>query len=75
MSLTMPGTPNSTAGTGPGPTSNGLVRWLSLRAYGLVTSVLFGATTPPRKMRARFERFARAAAAPGWPDEPRARPA
>jgi acetyl esterase/lipase len=33
-------------------------RWLSLRAYGLVTSALFGATTPPLKMRARFERFA-----------------
>lgn len=35
------------------------VRWLSLRAYGLVTSTLFGATTPPLKMRARFERLAR----------------
>lgn len=34
-------------------------RWLSLRGYGLVTSTLFGATTPPLKMRARFERFAR----------------
>jgi epsilon-lactone hydrolase len=32
-------------------------RWLSLRAYGVVTRTLFGATTPPRKMRARFERF------------------
>lgn len=31
---------------------------MSLRAYGLVTSTLFGATTPHRKMRARFERFA-----------------
>jgi hypothetical protein len=31
--------------------------WLSLRAYGVVTSTLFGATTPPEKMRARFERF------------------
>ncbi len=35
-----------------------LERWLSVRAYGLVTSALFGATTPPRKMRARFERLA-----------------
>jgi monoterpene epsilon-lactone hydrolase len=34
-------------------------RWLSLRAYGLVTSTLFGATTPPVKMRGRFERFSR----------------
>jgi monoterpene epsilon-lactone hydrolase len=32
-------------------------RWLSLRGYGIATSALFGATTPPRKMRARFERF------------------
>jgi epsilon-lactone hydrolase len=34
-------------------------RWLSLRAYGLVTSTLFGATTPPVTMRGRFERFSR----------------
>jgi monoterpene epsilon-lactone hydrolase len=34
-------------------------RWLSLRAYGLVTSALFGATTPPKTMRRRFERFSR----------------
>lgn len=34
-------------------------RWLSLRAYGLVTSTLFGATTPPLTMRARFERLSR----------------
>ena len=34
-------------------------RWLSLRGYGLVTSTLFGATTPPLKMRARFERLSR----------------
>jgi acetyl esterase/lipase len=33
-------------------------RWLSLRGYGLVTSALFRASTPPEKMRARFERFA-----------------
>jgi epsilon-lactone hydrolase len=32
---------------------------VSLRAYGLVTSTLFGATTPPLKMRARFERLGR----------------
>lgn len=32
-------------------------RWLSLRAYGLFTSTLFRATTPPAVMRARFERF------------------
>lgn len=32
-------------------------RWLSVRAYGLVTSTLFGATTPPATLRARFERF------------------
>ncbi len=29
-----------------------------MRAYGLVASTLFGADTPPRTMRARFERFA-----------------
>ncbi|MFZ1905192.1 MAG: alpha/beta hydrolase [Steroidobacteraceae bacterium] len=34
-------------------------RWLSLRAYGLITSTLFGATTPPVTMRGRFERFSR----------------
>jgi epsilon-lactone hydrolase len=34
-------------------------RWLSLRAYGLVTSTLFGAATPPLAMRARFERLSR----------------
>lgn len=32
-------------------------RWVSLRAYGLVTSTLFGATISPLKARARFERF------------------
>ena len=36
-----------------------LRRWLSLRGYGLVTSTLFGATTPPLTMRARFERLSR----------------
>jgi len=34
-------------------------RWLSLRAYGLVTSSLFGAGTPPMTMRGRFERLSR----------------
>ncbi len=34
-------------------------RWMSLRAYGLVTSTLFGATTSPLTMRARFERLSR----------------
>lgn len=34
-------------------------RWLSLRGYGLVTSTLFGATTSPLTMRARFERLSR----------------
>lgn len=34
-------------------------RWASLRAYGLVTSTLFGATSSPLTMRARFERFSR----------------
>jgi len=36
-----------------------LKRWLSLQGYGLVTSTLFGATTPPLRMRARFERLSR----------------
>ena len=34
-----------------------LKRWLSLRGYGIVTSALFGATTSPLAMRARFERL------------------
>ncbi|MGB5079767.1 MAG: alpha/beta hydrolase [Burkholderiales bacterium] len=34
-------------------------RWLSLRGYGLVTSALFGAKTPPLAMRRRFERLSR----------------
>lgn len=33
-------------------------RWLAVRAYGLFARSLFGATTPPAVMRARFERFA-----------------
>jgi monoterpene epsilon-lactone hydrolase len=45
------------------PTGAGLLsywkRWISLRAYGLVTSTLFGATSSPLTMRARFERFSR----------------
>lgn len=32
-------------------------RWLSLHPYGVVTRTLFGARTPPERMRARFERF------------------
>ncbi len=35
-------------------------RWLSVLGYGLVTRTLFGAETPPRTMRARFERWASA---------------
>jgi len=31
------------------------MQWLSLRGYGLVTSALFGAGTPPLVMRRRFE--------------------
>lgn len=38
---------------------SGWKRWLSVHAYGLFTSVLFRAQTPPRTLRARFERFAR----------------
>jgi acetyl esterase/lipase len=34
-------------------------RWLSLQAYGLFTSTLFRARTPPQTLRARFERFGR----------------
>jgi epsilon-lactone hydrolase len=45
------------------PVGAGLVsslkRWVSLRAYGIVTTALFGANTSPLVMRARFERFAR----------------
>jgi len=41
----------------PLQTSGSLKRWVSLRAYGLITSTLFGATTSPLKMRVRFERF------------------
>lgn len=37
-----------------------LTRWLSLRGYGLVTSLLFGAATPPQVMRARLERLGEA---------------
>src|SRR3954447_22079453 len=40
------------------PLSRTAKRWLSLRGYGLVTSVLFRATTPPETLRARFERLA-----------------
>lgn len=32
-------------------------RWVSLLGYGLFTSILFRARTPPQTLRARFERF------------------
>ncbi|GAC1451957.1 MAG: hypothetical protein PVSMB6_02630 [Steroidobacteraceae bacterium] len=41
------------------PAARSWTRWASLRAYGLVTSTLFGATTSPQTMRARFERLSR----------------
>src|SRR5512143_3335012 len=47
-----------TAVTAPTGSLARLSRWLSLRAYGLVASTLFGAGTPPARMRARYERFA-----------------
>ena len=34
-----------------------LTRWLSLRAYGVITRTLFGPGTHPKIMRRRFERF------------------
>lgn len=49
---------SASAPAGDGPLSS-LKRWVSLRAYGLVTSTLFGATASPLTMRARFERFGR----------------
>jgi acetyl esterase/lipase len=39
----------------PRASSGGWMRCLSLRGYGLVTSALFGAGTPPLVMRRRFE--------------------
>jgi acetyl esterase/lipase len=36
-----------------------IIRWLSLRAYGLVMRSLFRPRTPPQTMRRRFERFGR----------------
>jgi monoterpene epsilon-lactone hydrolase len=39
--------------------TTGIIRWLSLRAYGLVMRSLFRARTPPQTMRRRFERFGR----------------
>lgn len=47
------------SGAGPrGPArQNAWKRWLSLRAYGLLTSTLFRARTEPRALRARFERL------------------
>ena len=43
----------------PPPIVSRWKRWLSLRGYGLVTSTLFRARTPPLVMRARFERLSR----------------
>lgn len=40
--------------------SRWLERWLSLRAYGLFTSTMFRPNSAPRRMRARFERWASA---------------
>lgn len=40
------------------PAGNALIRWLSVRAYGLVARTLFGARTAPAFMRTCFERFA-----------------
>jgi acetyl esterase/lipase len=48
-------------------------RALSLRAYGLVTSVLFRARTRPLTMRARFERFGRVSRAAILRKHPRLR--
>jgi acetyl esterase/lipase len=39
--------------------SRSIERWLSVTAYGLFTSTLFGARTSPERLRARFDRFAR----------------
>ncbi len=41
------------------PFVTGIIRWLSLRAYGLVMRSLFRPRTPPQTMRRRFERFGR----------------
>ncbi len=46
-------------------------RWLSLRGYGLVTSTLFGATTAPLKMRARFEHLSRVSREKIWRKYPK----
>jgi acetyl esterase/lipase len=46
-------------------------RWLSLRAYGWVTSTLFRANSTPAELRRRFERFgavSRAALGAKYPD-------
>jgi acetyl esterase/lipase len=41
----------------PSIPTKAVARWLSLRAYGLVTRALFRAGTPPEVLRRRFERF------------------
>lgn len=51
-------TMQSMALQGTGLRSPAWKRWLSVRAYGLVTSRLFPANASPVTMRARFERFA-----------------
>jgi epsilon-lactone hydrolase len=48
----------ATVASGSGGRVRSFKRWVSLRAYGLVASALFGAHTSPLTMRARFERFA-----------------
>src|SRR5579863_3077428 len=55
----MQGSPTEASTPVGGGLVSSLQRWASLRAYGLVTSTLFGARTSPLTMRARFERFAR----------------
>src|SRR4029453_18701031 len=39
------------------PFVTGIIRWLSVRAYGFVMRSLFRPRTPPQTMRRRFERF------------------
>jgi len=43
--------------TPPSSLGTGIIRWLSLHAYGLVMRSLFRPGTPPQTMRRRFERF------------------
>ena len=41
-----------------GALASAFERWLSLWGYGLFTSTLFRARTPPQVLRERFERWA-----------------